>query len=210
MKPVRIVILAKAPRPGAVKTRLIPALGADGAAQLAARMLDDSLAAACAAAVGTVELCASPTLHHPDWQGFHLPAGVVHSVQAEGDLGARMADAAARTLAAGESVILSGTDCAEVAPALFRDAARHLHTADACIHPTQDGGYALLGLNRFDASLFASIRWSTDTVARHTLDRFAALGWQVAVGPMLHDIDEPEDLARMRNPPTATGRSYNF
>ena len=63
------------------------------------------------------------------------------------------------------------------------------------IHPTLDGGYALLGLRRFDASLFSDIAWSSDSVAAATIAKIEALGWSLLVGETLRDIDEPEDLA---------------
>ncbi|MCY1551679.1 transferase 1, rSAM/selenodomain-associated [compost metagenome] len=60
--------------------------------------------------------------------------------------------------------------------------------------PAFDGGYVLLGLNRFDASLFAGIAWSTATVAQETRRRVEQLGWSLQTLPTLHDIDEPADL----------------
>ena len=117
-----ILVFAKAPIPGRVKTRLIPALGAVGAARLAGRLLDDTLGRALAADIGPVELCASPAVTHSDWAGHVLPAGLATSDQGTGDLGARMARAARRHLGAGwdagRRVLLVGTDC----PALSADA----------------------------------------------------------------------------------------
>lgn len=76
MSPVRILIFAKAPVPGRVKTRLIPALGAIGAAQLASRLLRHTLTQTMAADLGPVELCASPPLTHPDWASWNLSLGI--------------------------------------------------------------------------------------------------------------------------------------
>ena len=69
-----------------------------------------------------------------------------------------------------------------------------LGAAEGVMAPTLDGGYALLGLNRFDPSLFSGIAWSTASVARDTLHRFHLLGWRVECGEYLRDIDEPGDL----------------
>lgn len=195
MTPIRIVIFAKAPVPGRVKTRLIPALGETGAARLATHMLDRALEQALAAAVGPVELCMSPAPDAPDWADIAFPAGIEASDQGEGDLGTRMARAAQRAIAHGEAVLLTGTDCPDLTAARLRQAAAHLAEYDAVLHLAEDGGYPLLGLRAFNASLFTDIPWSTATVADLTLKRLAALGWRVWVGDTLRDIDRPEDLA---------------
>ncbi len=195
MTPVRIVIFAKAPVPGRVKTRLIPVLGEAGAARLAARMLDLALGKARAAAVGPVELCMSPAPDSADWADVPLPADIETRDQGAGDLGARMARAAQRALAQGEAVLLTGTDCPELTAARLREAAVQLMSHDAVLHRAADGGYPLLGLRAFDASLFEDIPWSTAAVADLTLERMEALGWNVWLGETLRDIDVPADLA---------------
>ena len=195
MTPVRIVIFAKAPVPGRVKTRLIPALGEAGAARLAARMLDRALEQSLASAVGPVELCVSPAPNSPDWAGIPLPPGIETSDQGDGDLGERMARAARRTLARGEAVLLTGTDCPDLTAERLRNAAAQLSAHDAVLYRAEDGGYPLLGLRAFDASLFENMPWSTPAVADLTLERIARLGWRVWVGETLRDIDRPEDLA---------------
>ena len=111
MSPVRVLVFAKAPVPGRVKTRLIPSLGEAGAARLAGRMLDHALGQALAAGFGPVELCASPAFDHADWAGHRLPDGVTTSDQGGGDLGARMGRAAKRSSGVGRQVLLMGTDC---------------------------------------------------------------------------------------------------
>jgi uncharacterized protein len=194
MSRTRIVIFAKAPVPGKVKTRLIPALGEVGAARLAHKMLLDSVAEAFAANLSIPEACIDPHPRDPEWQGF-LPAQHMRiTAQGQGDLGARLARAAKRTILLRENVLLIGTDCPELDRHRLRAAAEKLASHDAVIHPTLDGGYALLGLRRFDASLFDDIAWSTDQVAAQTIARIEALGWSLEVGDTLRDIDEPEDL----------------
>ena len=206
MSALRIIVFAKAPRPGLAKTRLIPALGAAGAAALAARMLAHTLDQALASGVGEVELCAAPAPWDATWDGIELPDGIARTAQGEGDLGERMARAARRAIEAieaieageaGAGVLLIGTDCPALDAACLRRAASALRAADAVIAPTADGGYALLGLRRFDASLFADIAWSTPTVAAATLARLHALGWSCTRLPLLHDIDEPVDLVHL-------------
>lgn len=191
---VRTVIFAKAPQPGFAKTRLIPALGQQGAAELAHRMLQYTVHQALAAAIGPVELCVTPGKDDPVWQNIKLPSTIVWSDQGSGDLGERLARTSQRVIQAGESALLIGTDCPELDADCLSSAAMALQKNDAILIPATDGGYVLLGLNQFHASLFTGITWSTPTVAFETLCRLGALKWQVQSHPMLHDIDEADDL----------------
>jgi len=188
----RILIFAKAPVPGKVKTRLIPVLGAEGAAELAQRMLGNTWAEASSVSVADAEICASPDPLHLDWQGQLPPSA---TGQGEGDLGERLSKAAERVILRGQNVILIGTDCPSLNERRLREACWELESHDAVMHPTFDGGYALLGLKAFEPSIFSGISWSTATVARETMARIKALGWSLHLGATLQDIDEPEDLA---------------
>jgi len=189
----RIVVFAKAPVAGCVKTRLIPVLGEAGAARLAQRMLADTVAHALAAGLATPELCATPHPDDPAWTGL-LPTGVRLSDQGPGDLGQRLAAAATRVIDGGERILLIGTDCPELDGKRLGEASAQLESHDAVIHPARDGGYVLLGLACTDPSLFDDIAWSTDAVAATTIARIRALGWSLFVGDILSDIDEPADL----------------
>ena len=197
MMPVRIVIMAKAPIAGFAKTRLIPALGAEGAAQLAQKMLSHTLATALASKLGVVEICATPDPTDPAWQNLDLPSNIVWSAQGDGDLGERMARAAVRTTRGGEAVLLIGTDCPAINVFTLHEAAQALHDYDASVLPTYDGGYALLALKRFDNRLFENMPWSTSTVALETLQRMVEMDCEVKLLQTLHDIDEPLDLAQL-------------
>lgn len=194
MSTTRIVIIAKAPIPGFAKTRLIPALGAEGAARLAERMLHHTVGNALAAALGPVELCATPAAEDPAWARLDLPPQLTWSEQGDGDLGIRMARAAERAASRGERIVLIGTDCPAIGMEALQSASRALDTHDAFIQPTVDGGYALLALRAFHPLIFRNIQWSTDTVAFETLCRLGRLEWRVQSRPALHDIDEPSDL----------------
>lgn len=194
MSAVRLIIFAKAPQAGLAKTRLIPALGAEGAAQLARRMLTATLATAVAARLGVVELCLTPAPDDPAWHDFSWPAGVQLSGQGEGDLGQRLARAARHGLALGSPVMLIGTDCPQLTPELLRRAAAQLQSHDSVLHATHDGGYALLGLKYENPRVFADIHWSSETVAASTRERISELGWSLAEGERLHDVDTGDDL----------------
>jgi hypothetical protein len=184
----RILIFAKAPVPGRVKTRLIPALGAEGAARLADEMLRHVVAEALATGL-EVELCGDP-----DPSGWYEGPPLALWPQGGGDLGARLARAAERALARGPAMLV-GADCPGLDRARLSTAASALARHDAVIHPAADGGYVLLGLRRFHPSLFAGIAWSTPAVFTQTLERTAALGWTLDVRETLADVDEPADLA---------------
>ncbi len=197
MMPIRIVVMAKAPVAGLAKTRLIPALGAEGAARLAQKMLSHTLATAIASKLGDVEICATPDPTDPAWQNLDVPNNIIWSAQGDGDLGGRMARAVARTTRHGEAILLIGTDCPAIDVFTLHEAAQALQDYDASLLPTYDGGYALLALKRFDNRLFENIPWSTSTVALQTLQKMAHIDCEVKLLQTLHDIDEPDDIAQL-------------
>jgi rSAM/selenodomain-associated transferase 1 len=202
----RLVVFAKVPQAGVAKTRLIPALGAEGAATLARRMLCHTLSQALAANVQAVELCMSPAPSDAAWHAVALPLAIERSDQGDGDLGARMGRAMARALAQQQGpVLLMGTDCPALSSAHIAEAGRQLEQHDAVLVPVADGGYVLIGLRAPCPGLFTDMAWSTPVVAAETLRRMASLGLRVWQGPQLHDIDEPADLAHLpaafTNPP---------
>lgn len=192
-----IVIMAKAPVAGYAKTRLIPALGVEGAARLARRFLNETVRQALASGVGEVELCCAPNRHHPAFAETALPPGLALTDQGDGDLGVRMARAIDRRLSEGRPVILIGTDV----PALDAEVLRRAHAAlikhDAVFVPTLDGGYALVGLRRPAAPLFDPMPWSTERVMALTRERLLALGMRHVELTTLADVDEPADLVHI-------------
>lgn len=192
-----LIIFAKAPVAGYAKTRLVPALGADGAARLATRMLEHALGAALAAQLGPVELCCSPDASHASFQQAAAMPGVALAPQGDGDLGQRMQRAFARGLARYGRVVLIGTDAPALSAALLQQAAAALHGHDAVFAPASDGGYVLAGLSRMAPALFDGIEWSTARVMAQTRARASALGIAVHELPTLDDVDEPQDLVHV-------------
>lgn len=195
----QLVIFAKAPQPGKAKTRLIPALGAAGAAAFAHRLLLHTLQQALASGANPIELCMSPAPGDAAWQGVAIAASVQQTDQGSGDLGERMARVVKRVTQhgaaqSGKPVLLIGTDCPDLSAARLAHAIAQLEQHDAVILPAHDGGYVLLGLKSPCPELFENMPWSTPVVAAETLRRMAALKLQVWQGPALHDIDEPADL----------------
>jgi rSAM/selenodomain-associated transferase 1 len=195
-EPTAIAILAKAPVAGLAKTRLIPVLGADGAAALQARLIERTLSTACAAALGPVTLWAAPDAGHPAFHAARTRFGVRLAAQPAGDLGARMLSA---IVAAAGAVLVIGTDC----PALTGE---HLHEAAAILHggsevvvvPAADGGYVLIGMRAPEPALFADMSWGSAQVMEETRHRLRALGRSWRELGELWDVDRPADLERLR------------
>jgi rSAM/selenodomain-associated transferase 1 len=197
MKPCTVIVFAKAPQAGYAKTRLIEALGAQGAARLAERMMNATLDHAIAAAIGPVQLCVAPDCTHPAFIAAARRGTAIVTEQGEGDLGDRMARAFARELAGPGHALLIGTDAPQLDAPYLRAAAAALDDTDAVFGPAADGGYALVGLRRPAPGLFAGMRWSHDQVMAHTRERLAALGMHHVELPLLHDVDEPADLVHV-------------
>lgn len=195
---IPIVVFAKAPVPGKAKTRLIPRLGARGAAQLHAALVERTLETACAAGLGTVELCCAPDAAHPFFAACAERHGAALATQATGDLGARMLSAFDRIVPVSGPTLLIGSDCPALTPEHLREAAAALAAGhDAVLGPAEDGGYVLVGLARTSRCLFDGIGWGEPDVVRDTRARLAALGWRWHELAELWDVDRPEDLARL-------------
>ena len=200
--PVRIAILAKAPLAGFAKTRLIPALGARGAARLQRAFVRRTLHVAQQARLGGgVQMWCAPSADQRFFRALQRSTGVVCFNQPEGDLGARMQ---AATAAPGP-VLLVGTDC----PALT---VQHLQTAAAALRkgaaavfiPAEDGGYVLVGLQQPQPGVFQCIDWGTERVMAQTRQRASALGLALCELAPLWDVDTPADLARLATLPEFT------
>jgi len=193
-----VIVFARAPVPGQVKTRLVPAIGAHAAARLAERLLNDTLDRVVRAGAANIELCCAPDADHPALRATALRTGARLSVQRGADLGARMSEALQRTLVGGRRVILVGTDCPALDWAGLTAADNVLESGhDAVFIPACDGGYVLIGMNRFDAALFTDITWGSNLVMAETETRLTKIGWRWAKLAALPDIDRPEDLMKI-------------
>jgi rSAM/selenodomain-associated transferase 1 len=195
---VQVAVLAKAPIAGLAKTRLIPALGPQGAARLQRSFTRNAVAVAQAASLGPVTLWCAPNARHRFFQALVRTAGVACLVQPQGDLGQRM-HMAFRLHCVQGPLLLTGTDCPPLRPAHLRQAARALLDGDdAVFTPAQDGGYVLVGLRKPQPALFEGMVWSTPGVMAETRARARALGLRMREFETLWDVDTPSDLARWR------------
>lgn len=195
-----IQLFAKAPEPGAVKTRLIPALGAQRAALLHERLVEHagrSVAAACAA-IGRAhgELWCSPDLSSNFLRALAERHGLTLRQQSAGDLGMRMRDALQSAMP-GRAMLL-GSDCPMLDPAALADADRALRTHDAVFVPVEDGGYALVGFRDTVTDCFSGVAWSTDQVMAQTRARLGATGIRWKELPTAWDVDTAADVQRLQ------------
>jgi rSAM/selenodomain-associated transferase 1 len=194
-----ILVFAKAPVAGAAKTRLIPLLGAEGAAELQGRLLRHALATARGAAPAQLELWCAPDTRHPALVTAAGDAGATLQVQCSGNLGERMAQAFTRSLAHARYAICIGTDCPALTVKHLDNAASALREGhDAVLSPAEDGGYTLIGLSRNEPRLFEGIAWSSDQVMAQTRERLRDCGLRWQELDTLWDVDRPEDWLRLQ------------
>jgi uncharacterized protein len=191
-----VAVFAKAPLAGYAKTRLIPSLGAEGAAALQHRLTERAVRIAVSAALGRTTLWCAPGPEHPSFQDLQARFRIRLVAQPRGDLGARML--AAFAAAAPEGVVLIGSDCPSLEPGDLRQAADALATgADVAISPAEDGGYGLIAARRPFPVLFENIPWSTPAVASVTRERAAGAGLKLVGLRRAWDVDTPADYARL-------------
>lgn len=189
-----IMVFAKAPVPGQVKTRLIPALGEAGAATLHAAMLEYTLNKVSRLADTAIRLYCQGDMQHPVFrQAADRTALSLHPQQGS-DLGERMANAFAETLPRYHKTLVIGCDCPALSPNDLQTAINALDDHEAVITPAHDGGYVLLGLRRFSPRIFADIDWSTERVFEQTTRKLDAAGLQWRAFEPRQDIDNPGDL----------------
>jgi rSAM/selenodomain-associated transferase 1 len=190
-----LIVFARAPAAGRVKTRLAPALGREGAARLHARLLEKTLRTAKAARFCRVHLYCAPHSRDPHFSDLRRRYGVRLAAQGRGGLGERMH----RALRRHPGAVLIGSDCPALRPADLRTAARMLRQgADAVFAPAEDGGYALIGVRRSMPALFRGVAWGSSKVMAQTRLRLERLGWRWRELRTVWDVDLPADLERLR------------
>jgi rSAM/selenodomain-associated transferase 1 len=188
-----LAVIAKEPVAGLAKTRLVPALGAAGAARAAAAMLADTLAAVRASGAEPW-LCFTPAAAGE--RLGRLAPGFGLLAQAAGDLGDRLAACLADLLAAGaDRVAIVGADTPHIPQASYRRAFAMLDEADVVLGPARDGGYYLVAAKAARPELFVGVPMGTEIVLAETLARAAGDRLVVALLPPLRDLDRVEDLA---------------
>lgn len=193
----RLIIFTRCPEAGRVKTRLIPLLGPEGAAQLHLQLAthtlawaneldsDDSVSVEVYFEGGDRTVMAKCFGDHFRWVR-----------QASGDLGAKLI---AATTSGNHPIIVVGTDCPELNADTVREALLLLQTIDVVLGPAHDGGYYLIGLKEPLPALFNDIPWGTDQVCRLTHTIATDRGLSVRLLDVLRDIDRPDDVEWLRH-----------
>ena len=201
-----LILLARPPAPGKTKTRLIPILGEGAAARLYEAFLVD--AAGLAREVQKSRPLAGLTAEWALKDQFPealplarwLPGPFLHRGQTGANLGQRMAAALGRRLAQGANAVLIGTDFPDLPPKIIIGAFDTLTLSDnaAVLGPARDGGYYLIGMGRLKPGVFSGIEWGGAGVFEAQKNNLEALGYNVHTLPGWEDVDEPEDLERLR------------
>ena len=192
----RLILFTRYPEPGRTKTRLIPTLGAHGAAALQRRM---SEAIVTRMAAFAADYPVSPEIRYADGNQQAMEAWLSSDIpclaQGEGDLGDRLHRAFAQAFAQdAQSVVVIGADCPGLTPTLFAQAFAALESHDLVLGPAMDGGYYLLGLKHPAPALFSEIPWGGGEVLAATLKKAQALALATHMLEPLADVDRPEDL----------------
>lgn len=204
----RLILFTRYPKPGSTKTRLIPLLGADGAAMLQ-KSMTEALAASVRRLAHDIPV-ETVVCHHggsieemQTWLGHDF----TYQQQGPGDIGQRMFHALCNGLDAGaKRIVLVGSDIPGLSTTIMAEGFDRLRHSPVVLGPALDGGYYLIGV-RDDipaphlASLFTDIPWSTAEVFLRTVDRVESAGLTFAPLPLLRDVDEPLDLNDIALPP---------
>ncbi len=194
----RLLVFTRTPRAGQVKTRLIPQLGAQGAAVFHACLIHHCLQTVTRAGLCPVELWCAPSCHDPFFQDCRERYGVKLYDQAPGGLGERMHKALGSALARAESAVLIGTDIPSIEAADLDAALQALQQGkDAVMGPARDGGYYLIGLKQPNWRLFEGISWGTSMVFQETLARLQQLDMDWLRLRERADVDTPDDYRRL-------------
>jgi len=201
VKPRRLIVFARLPQSGRVKTRLAATIGSDRALRVYRSLL-----------AATLRLAIRSPIERREWR-FDAAPGVLPASNAallrrlanrgwliapqQGrDLGERMSQALASALTDGDSVVLIGADCPVLDAGDIRAAFDALTSTDAVFAPAEDGGYVLVGVSRALPALFEAMPWGTDQVMTCSLERLESLGASVALLRTVWDVDDQTDLVR--------------
>ena len=191
MRPV-IILFAKAPVPGRVKTRLCPFLDAASAAALHSALVRDALELLETFSFeADIELATD--VETQAWRDVVVP----RSLQEDGDLGDRVLHALAKALGAGRpKAVIVGSDspglpAGHIAALLQSD-------TDVALGPTEDGGFYAIACRRISPGMLHGVRWSSSNTLGDATRAVRACGLTAELGQPWFDIDEPSDLFRLR------------
>ena len=195
----RILIFAKAPEPGLVKTRLQTHLDPVACANIHKILTTNTLSVACQSHLALVELWVTPSFDHPFFENCERLFPIKFNIQRGISLGERMHLALKQSLVECKTAVIIGTDCPTITKAYLKKAFDMLETdKDIVLGPANDGGYVLIGARRTHSALFSNIAWGSSRVLAQTQTALDYLGWSWAKLDSLQDIDRPQDLSSLK------------
>lgn len=195
----RIVQFAKRPQAGHVKTRLIPAIGAQGAYDLHQKLLQHTWQTLASAHIAPMELWVDSAEFSPFFDTLDPLASRIE-IQQGAHLGERMANTVEQVLKRSDAVLIVGSDCPLLDGDYVDRALQSLYGgAEVVLGPASDGGYVLIGMRNPLPQVFDDIDWGSDQVLSQTRAHLSALNchWQELT--QLWDVDRPDDLAQLNN-----------
>lgn len=199
-KKCAVLVFSKAPVPGTVKTRLIPALNEVDAALLYQQLIERTLNTVIRTGTSKTQLWCTPITEHPYFLYCEDKFNIELRLQSGKDLGERMYYALSATLLDYHSVLLVGCDCPELRHEDLYTAMEMLADGyDAVLGPSADGGYYLIGVSTVNKKIFDGIQWGQDTVLNDTRNRLKELKFNFHELPERWDLDDAEDLKRYQN-----------
>ena len=184
-----LIIFVKNPELGHVKTRIAKTAGNKRALQIYIELMKHTRKIATAIDTSRLLFYSQEINRADDWSNDDFQK----HLQVETDLGGRMSAAFAEGFKTHEKVVIIGSDCASLTPAIVQEAFEALDKNDFVVGPTFDGGYYLLGMRRFQPSVFENVEWSTESVFPTTIERINVLGASYHLTERLSDIDFEED-----------------
>ena len=184
-----LIIMAKPPIMGKVKTRLAKGIGDENALVVYQNLLGHTLQIAKKSSV-------EPTIFATEESPFFGECGFDQYLQSDGDLGKRMELACRQMLSSVQKVIIIGTDCPDISHKHIDEANNLLDSHDVVFGPCEDGGYYLLGLKKPHKELFIDLPWSTDSLLALTMNRCEEAGIKTALLGELSDVDTIDDLKK--------------
>lgn len=190
-----LLVFAKSPEAGKVKTRLIPYIGVDAATTLYKKLLTRTLITSARCCFTKKQLWLSGDTEHSYFKELNEIDSFKKVQQCGNNLGDRMFNAFEITLSEFDYAVLIGTDCPSLTSNDLKSAANMLESnKDVVLGPAEDGGYYLIGLKKNNIDLFSNIEWGTETVFSKTVSIAESLGLNVGVLTVRNDIDRIEDL----------------
>ena len=189
-----LILFAKQPVAGEVKTRLQPQYTPEQAANIAQYFIEASVVNAVNHWAGPVSIYASPDTSHPIFSKLAAQYDLKLYSQKGNDLGLRMYAAMEDGIKRHGAAAVMGCDLPHCPQSVFENAFSLMSNKQAVLGPTRDGGYYFLGLTELHAALFSAIEWGTDKVLADTLSRTASLDIDIVLLPTLQDIDTATDL----------------